>query len=217
LFASAFAPVFAGLRPAEHAPRLGVVKGPGWATVDSGVRLMFETFLETLPATTTAVELSPEFDRALDVTFGLLNAHLARRFGSGPPETVRRYCRPLREGIEAGRSIGAAEFLALDAQADRLVELAARLFAGQDALITLSAPGEATRLAEGPGSGVMSTPWSLCGLPTVSLPLLTGDHGLPVGIQLIGAYGRDSELLRIAGWLENTTARYRAYGNGAEH
>jgi Asp-tRNA(Asn)/Glu-tRNA(Gln) amidotransferase A subunit family amidase len=217
LFASVFAPAFTDLRPAEHAPRLGVVRGPGWATVDRGVRLAFDTFLETLPAMTTAVELPPEFDRALDVTFGLLNAHLAHRFGSEPPEIIRRYCGPLREGIEAGHSISAVEYLAFDARADRLVELAARLFAGQDALITLSAPGEATRLAEGPGSGVMSMPWSLCGLPTVSLPLLTGDHGLPVGIQLIGAYGRDSELLRIAGWLENTATRNHALGNGVEH
>ena len=87
--------------------------------------------------------------------------------------------------------------------ADRLAGIADRLFADHDALITLSAPTEATRLEDGPGSGVMSMPWSLCGLPTVSLPLLRGHHGLPIGIQLIGARGRDRELLRAAGWLEH--------------
>lgn len=53
-----------------------------------------------------------------------------------------------------------------------------------DALITLSTPGEATRLKDGPGSGVMSMPWSLCGLPTVSLPLLLlrRSQGLPIGV-----------------------------------
>jgi Asp-tRNA(Asn)/Glu-tRNA(Gln) amidotransferase A subunit family amidase len=45
-------------------------------------------------------------------------------------------------------------------------------------------------------------PWSLCGLPTVSLPLLTGRHGLPIGVQLIGGRGSDARLLRIAAWLE---------------
>ncbi len=83
-----------------------------------------------------------------------------------------------------------------------LPEIADRLFADHDALITLSAPTEATRLEDGPGSGVMSMPWSLCGLPTVSLPLLRGHHGLPIGIQLIGTRGRDRDLLRIASWLE---------------
>jgi Asp-tRNA(Asn)/Glu-tRNA(Gln) amidotransferase A subunit family amidase len=112
----------------------------------------------------------------------------------------------LQEGIEAGRSIDTARYLALDALADRLVEGAGSLFDELDALITLSAPGEATRLEDGPGSGVMSMPWSLCGLPTVSLPLLTGGQGLPIGVQLIGPHGGDADLLRVSGWLEAVTS-----------
>ena len=80
----------------------------------------------------------------LDISIGLLNAHLACRFGSAPDETMRRYCLPLREGIEAGRSISAERYLALDALADRLVERADQLFDEIDAIITLSTPGEAT-------------------------------------------------------------------------
>jgi Asp-tRNA(Asn)/Glu-tRNA(Gln) amidotransferase A subunit family amidase len=207
LFAGAFDPALAAIQPAASAPRLGVVKGPGWTLVDDDARLAFETLIQSLPAAIAEVELPAEFDQALDVTFGLLNAHLAYRFGSEPAETIRRYCGPLQQGIEAGRTISAAQYLTLDAQADRLVELASLLFIEHDALITLSAPGEATTLEEGPGSGVMSMPWSLCGLPTVSLPLLRGDQGLPIGVQLIGARGCDEHLLRVAGWLENAACR----------
>jgi Asp-tRNA(Asn)/Glu-tRNA(Gln) amidotransferase A subunit family amidase len=203
LFASAFDPAFANALSATQAPRLGLVKGPGWSVVDDGVRSAFETWLAALPATITRIDLPGEFDAALDITLGLLNAHLAYRFGSVPDEIVSRYCPPLQQGIATGRDVSAAQYLALDAGANRLAEIAAGLFTGQDALITLSAPTEATRLQDGPGSGVMSMPWSLCGLPTVSLPLLRGRHGLPIGIQLIGARGRDHELLRAAGWLEH--------------
>ncbi|WP_454630858.1 amidase [Bradyrhizobium cenepequi] len=203
LFAGAFDPALAAVQPAASAPRLGAVKGPGWALIDDDAGRAFETFIQSLPTATVEVGLPVEFDHSFDVTFGLLNAHLAYRFGSAPAETIRRYCTPLQRGIEAGRSISAARYLALDAQADHLVELASRLFIDRDALITLSAPGEATRLEDGPGSGVMSMPWSLCGLPTVSLPLLRGGQGLPIGVQLIGAYGHDEHLLRVAGWLEN--------------
>jgi Asp-tRNA(Asn)/Glu-tRNA(Gln) amidotransferase A subunit family amidase len=205
LFASAFDPALADVLPAVRPPRLGFVRGPAWAMADSDACAAFEALLEALP-TTVAVDLPGEFDDALDITIGLLNAHLAYRFGSAPDETMRRYCRPLQEGIEAGRSIDTARYLALDALADRLVERACSLFNEFDALITLSAPGEATRLEEGPGSGAMSMPWSLCGLPTVSLPLLTGDRGLPIGVQLIGPHGRDADLLRISGWLEAVTS-----------
>ncbi|WP_455153285.1 amidase [Bradyrhizobium cenepequi] len=213
LFAGAFDPALATVQPAASAPRLGVVKGPSWTLVDDDARLAFERFIQALPAATTAVELAVEFDQALDVTFGLLNAHLAYRFGSAPAETIGRYCAPLRQGIEAGRTISAARYLTLEAQADRLVELASLLFIDHDALVTLSAPGEATRLEAGPGSGVMSMPWSLCGLPTVSLPLLRGREGLPIGVQLIGGRGRDADLLRIAGWLANAA---RGNADGAE-
>jgi Asp-tRNA(Asn)/Glu-tRNA(Gln) amidotransferase A subunit family amidase len=75
------------------------------------------------------------------------------------------------------------------------------LFHDHDALITLSALGEATRLEEGPGSGAMSMPWSLCGLPTVSLPLLRGINGMPIGVQLVGCRGGDRNLLSVAAWL----------------
>jgi Asp-tRNA(Asn)/Glu-tRNA(Gln) amidotransferase A subunit family amidase len=186
LFASAFDPVLADVLPAIRPPRLDFVRGPAWAMAESDACAAFEALLEALQTTIVTVDVPGAFDDALDITIGLLNAHLALRFGAAPDETRRRYCRPLQEGIEAGRSIDTARYLALDALADRLVEGAACLFDELDALITLSAPGEATRLEDGPGSGVMSMPRSLCGLPTVSLPLLTGSRGLPIGVQLIG-------------------------------
>jgi len=49
----------------------------------------------------------------------------------------------------------------------------------------------------------MSMPWSLCGLPTVSLPLLRGMNGMPIGVQLVGCQGGDRNLLRVAAWLTN--------------
>lgn len=202
LFASAFDPALADVSAARKPPRLGVVRGPGWAMVDADACVAFEALLEQLSTSVESVDLPAEFDDALDITVGLLNAHLARRFGCGPDETIRQYCRPLQEGIEAGRRIDSARYLALDAQADLLVERARAVFGDLDALITLSALGEATRIEDGPGAGVMSMPWSLCGLPTVSLPLLTGDRGLPIGVQLIGRHGRDADLLRVSGWLE---------------
>jgi Asp-tRNA(Asn)/Glu-tRNA(Gln) amidotransferase A subunit family amidase len=215
LFASAFDASLVDIPFVAPAPRFGLVKGPGWATIDAGVRGAFDAFIGAVQAEIMPLELPSEFDQATQVTFGLLNAHLAYRFRPAPDEILRRYCRPLQDGIAAGQTISAADYLAMNARADRLVESASLLFTRHDALITLSAPSEATRLEEGPGSGVMSTPWSLCGLPTVSLPLLKGPHGLPIGIQLIGRHGRDSEMLRIAGWFESTVLHGRQFEESA--
>ena len=44
--------------------------------------------------------------------------------------------------------------------------------------------------------------WTYLGLPTISLPLLTGENNLPLGIQLVGNKLDDLRFLGTANWLE---------------
>jgi len=37
----------------------------------------------------------------------------------------------------------------------------------------------------------------------LSLPLLSGEDGMPLGVQLVGPAGDDARLLRTANWLIN--------------
>jgi Asp-tRNA(Asn)/Glu-tRNA(Gln) amidotransferase A subunit family amidase len=205
LFAGAFDYRLMAVEAPRHPPRLGLVRGPGWDMATPDARQALDRLVAGLPATVATIDLPCEFNSAVEIVHGLLNAHLAYRFGALPEETFRSFCPPLQQGIVAGRALSAANYLKLEAMADRLSALAARLFFDHDALITLSAPGEATRLEDGPGSGVMSMPWSLCGLPTVSLPLLRGVNGMPIGVQLVGCRGGDRGVLRVAAWLTDAT------------
>ncbi|MEM1333997.1 MAG: amidase [Actinomycetota bacterium] len=45
-------------------------------------------------------------------------------------------------------------------------------------------------------------PFNTSGQPAISLPLAWNDDGLPIGIQLVAAYGREDVLLRVASQLE---------------
>tara|TARA_B100000686_G_scaffold7513_1_gene7442 strand:- start:1218 stop:1364 length:147 start_codon:yes stop_codon:yes gene_type:complete len=40
------------------------------------------------------------------------------------------------------------------------------------------------------------------GLPAISLPLLTGENNLPLGVQLVGNKLDDLRFLGVANWLE---------------
>lgn len=201
LFASAFAQGYGAPVQRLRPQRLGFVRGPGWNRVSADAGAGLDALLRNLPVAVDELVLPAEFDRAIAVTHGLLSAHLAYRFGRMPERTQESYCAPLRAAIAAGFALDAASYLDLDAEADRLTRTACDLFASCDALITLSAHGEATLISDGPGSGELTIPWSLAGLPTLSLPLLKGDHSLPIGVQLVGPPGEDIKLLRTAAWL----------------
>lgn len=47
-----------------------------------------------------------------------------------------------------------------------------------------------------------TAPFNATGQPAVSLPLHWNDDGLPIGVQLVGAYGRDDLLLSVCAQLE---------------
>ncbi len=75
-------------------------------------------------------------------------------------------------------------------------------FNDYDAVIAPAALGEAPKMGGGTGDPVCSTIWTFAGLPSLSLPWLTGNSGLPAGVQLIGSVEEDGRLFRTAAWLE---------------
>ncbi|NVO17488.1 MAG: amidase [Rhodoplanes sp.] len=203
LVASVFDPRLALLAP-PPVLRVAVVRGPGWHEVSAAAAAAFDRWLDRLPIASTELRLPPVFERSIATVTGLLDAHMARRFGSLPEGEIAMLCAPLRSCIERGQRLAPSTVDELDRAADAIRDAADRLFADHDVLVTLAALGEATRLEEGPGSGVLTMPWSLCGLPTVALPLLRGPSGLPIGVQVIAARGNDPLLLACArlfeGW-----------------
>ncbi len=75
-------------------------------------------------------------------------------------------------------------------------------FGESDVMICPAAPGAAPT-PETTGDPVFNSPWSLTGLPTITVPCgLTAD-GLPVGMQLVGRARDEERLFRIAAWCES--------------
>ena len=70
-----------------------------------------------------------------------------------------------------------------------------------DAILTPSAIS-VEPLMGSTGDSICCLIWTLCGLPCINLPILTGENNLPVGVQLIGARCRDSDLFQTARYIE---------------
>lgn len=71
-----------------------------------------------------------------------------------------------------------------------------------DAILAPAAPGIAPSGQAATGQPHMSRPWQVLGLPVVTLPGMTDEQGLPLGLQLIGRSRADDELLALSRWAE---------------
>ena len=81
----------------------------------------------------------------------------------------------------------------------------AKHFEDFDAILSPSATGEPPLIADGgTGDPVFCRIPSLCGLPSLTLPLLVGENGLPIGVQLVGGVEEDDRLFRTAAWMQRT-------------
>jgi Asp-tRNA(Asn)/Glu-tRNA(Gln) amidotransferase A subunit family amidase len=111
----------------------------------------------------------------------------------------------LRRLIERGRAYPAIDYTRALAGAAALNAMLDPVFDEYDAILTPAAPGEAPA-ADTTGNPVFCSLWTYLGTPAVTLPLLQGENGLPIGVQLVGRRGNDSRLLRTARWLADTIA-----------
>jgi Asp-tRNA(Asn)/Glu-tRNA(Gln) amidotransferase A subunit family amidase len=76
------------------------------------------------------------------------------------------------------------------------------VFGRVDALLATAALGEAPVGLQSTGDPAFCRAWTLLGCPCVSLPVLKGPAGLPIGLQIVGMRDDDARLLAIASWVE---------------
>jgi Asp-tRNA(Asn)/Glu-tRNA(Gln) amidotransferase A subunit family amidase len=70
-------------------------------------------------------------------------------------------------------------------------------------VLTLPAYGEAPQGLHYTGDAEYCAPWTLLGVPALSLPAGFGKNGLPLGLQIVGRYREDHRMLCVAKWIES--------------
>jgi len=197
-------PVFAGM---ENKPRIGLCRTPSWRDADEATQANLEAAAQALAKAGARVhnfQLPPGSEQLFDrhkVIMGYENARaLAWEYFNHPNQIGAELKPRLDEGWQVGRD----EYDALRAHASRCRGALADAMREVDFLLTPSARGEAPRDLATTGDPVFNRAWTLFGVPCVTIPFGKGPHGLPLGIQLIGAYDGDSALLRWAHWASRT-------------
>ncbi len=109
----------------------------------------------------------------------------------------------IKPKLESGLATTKAQYheaLAMVGGAENYFE---EFFNDYDAVLTSAAPGEAPLMGSESGTGnpIFSVIWTFAGLPCLSLPVMTGELGLPMGLQLVGSAEGDDRLFRTARWV----------------
>jgi Asp-tRNA(Asn)/Glu-tRNA(Gln) amidotransferase A subunit family amidase len=176
-------------------PRFAFVRTPMWDKADAEARSALEELAKELSA--QEIDLPADYAAAWDALRAIMAADMASNLGSFADkggEVSKQFC----DLVEEGRKVTAVQYLAAARDARRYADGMASIFAQADGIITLSARGVAPLGLERTGDPVFCTLWTLTGMPALNLPLLANADGLPIGIQLVGAPGRDEQLLRTA-------------------
>jgi Asp-tRNA(Asn)/Glu-tRNA(Gln) amidotransferase A subunit family amidase len=182
-------------------PRIAFVRSPVWEQAEQDTRDALAELVEELGGLVSEVELSPRFEAAIEWHRIIMETELARSFAPEYERGRDRLTEILVGMIERGRGELAVDYVDALAQRDELRTALADVFDEYDVILTPSARGEAPVGLDSTGSPIFCTLWSYLGLPAISLPLLQGSHGMPMGVQLVGAAEDDARLLRSARWL----------------
>jgi Asp-tRNA(Asn)/Glu-tRNA(Gln) amidotransferase A subunit family amidase len=195
-----------GLQPINK-PRLAIVRFAKWSRAEPEQQQAFDAAITTLRTAGAVVE-QLEFSELDRANWSAANTILASEGALIFESLIERYpdrtSERLKELVRAGKAISATDYLAAKAQQEKMRLAFTDDLSGFDAVVTLPAFGEAPLGLDYTGDAEYCAPWTLLGVPALSLPIGFGKNSLPLGIQIVGATREDLRMLRVAKWVENT-------------
>jgi Asp-tRNA(Asn)/Glu-tRNA(Gln) amidotransferase A subunit family amidase len=182
-------------------PLLAYVKGPAWDRATGETQAAFAELVAALGDRVVEVEMPASARQSLDWHREIMEAEMAANLDLEWEKGRERISPALRAQLERGRTATALDYQRARARIPLLNEGFEEIFERCAAIVTPAAPGTAPAGLGATGDPAFCSLWTLCGMPALSLPLMRGESGLPMGVQLVGRRDDDARLLRTARWL----------------
>ena len=186
--------------------RIGLCRTHAWPEAEAATVRAVETAAGQLARAGVVVDeivLPEEFAAFLEAQADVLRFEAARVFAFERTQRAASLSPSSREELALGAALPRHRYLEAQALIARCRVLFAEAIAPFDLFLSASAQGEAPRGLGNTGEAMFNRLCSGLGVPCLNLPGFSGQHGLPVGIQVIGAMGDDLRLLRAAKWMES--------------
>lgn len=205
--AALFVGVLAGreLIPAATpaAPRIGVCRTYEWNQAAPEAQQAFEDAAARLSGAGASVHdltLATDFSGLAAAQTEIMGYEIAQALAHERRVHGDTLSVKLRELLAQGAAVTPQRYDAARLLARRCRQQLGDLFRATDILIAPSTAGEAPEGLAATGNPLFSRIWTLLGTPCVHLPCAQGPHGLPLGVQVVGAFGADRATLAAADW-----------------
>ena len=197
-------PPGSAVTPAVRPPRIGVVGGFFEERCSREVAAHTREVVDRLAragAEVVDASLPTDFDALLAAHRVIMTVEMAvvhqADFAARPGDFGPR----VLDFIERGAATQATAYVQAQRTARRFRREAASVLGGVDVLLTPSTPAPAPDTGT-TGDPMFQTPWTVAGVPAITLPSGLSAEGLPLGVQLASALLDETTLLTSARWCE---------------
>jgi Asp-tRNA(Asn)/Glu-tRNA(Gln) amidotransferase A subunit family amidase len=191
-------------RTEPAAPRIALARTHLWPRASAAMQAAVEQaarIAQAAGARVTELALPPIFEDAFAAQCTIQDYETFQSLAFEFDRHRELIDKRLRASLEAGAAIGVGDYDAARRTASRARAALGDLTADFDAILTASAPGAAPHGLETTGDPMFNRLWTLMGTPCVNVTGLT-DGELPLGVQIVGRFGRDKATLEAALFVE---------------
>ncbi|MDC7785407.1 amidase [Rhodoplanes sp. TEM] len=196
-------------RAAPSAPRIGLARTHIWPEASPAMQAAVERaarLAEAAGATVRDVTLPPVFEDAFRAHAAIQDHEAVRALAFEYDQHRDRLGPQLRAHLTASADIPPEAYDDARRIAKRARHALADLMTEVDVLLTPSAPGAAPRGLGSTGQSIFNRLWTLMGTPCINVPGMFDESGLPLGVQVVGRFGRDRAALEAALFVERALA-----------
>jgi Asp-tRNA(Asn)/Glu-tRNA(Gln) amidotransferase A subunit family amidase len=195
---------------APAAPRIALARTHLWPHASPAMQQAVETAAQLAQAAGASVaelRLAPIVEDAYEAQFTIQDYENIRALAFEYERYRERIDPLLRVQLERASAISADEYDAARRIASRARRVLADAMTDYDVILTPSAPGAAPHGFATTGDPMFNRLWTLMGAPCVNVAGLNDDNNMPLGIQIVGRFGRDHAALEAALFVEQTIAK----------
>ncbi len=183
-------------------PKFIFYKTDKWKNIDKESQKAFEFLIKNFKKNIEVFD-TPSYFKDIPGYHQIIHeTDLANNFQVYYKKDKNKLSKEMRDAIGRGMKYSAKEYTDAIDFMKQSYESYKEVFEDYHGVITPSASGVADKGLASTGSADFQKIWTYLGLPTISLPLLTGENNLPLGVQLVGDKLDDLRFLGTANWLQ---------------